>query len=59
MKEAVFTVTEGIKGISIKSKSYSQYNRCEIDRKDLYQAMCELTDIFNNVLGIGILFDVE
>lgn len=57
-KTAVFTITQEAKGVSLKSKRYNTYNRINIPEKDLFKAMNELADIFNNVLKLGILFEV-
>lgn len=61
-KTAVFTITrqETMYGwfYDIKCKAFNQYNRCGINQHRFFEAMEELTDIFNNVLGIGILFEV-
>ena len=62
---AVFTITENDKGFSIgntlniTSKKYNRYNQYNVRKADLFAAMCELADIFNNVIGIGIDFVVE
>lgn len=62
---AVFTITETDKGFSIggtlniTSKRYNTYNKYGVRKADLYDVMCELADIFNNVIGIGIEFVVE
>ena len=62
---AVFTVTETDKGFSIgntlniTSKRYNTYNRYGIRKADLFSEMCDLADIFNNVIGVGIEFVVE
>lgn len=63
--EAVFTITENDKGFStgntlnITSKKYNTYNRYDVRKADLFAAMCELADIFNNVIKVGINFVVE
>ena len=62
---AVFTITENDKGFSIgntlniTNKKYNTYNKYGVRKADLYDVMCELADIFNNVIGIGIDFVVE
>ena len=39
-------------------KSYNRYNKYDVHEKNLYDAMYELTDIFNNVIGVGIVFEI-
>lgn len=62
---AVFTITENDKGFSIgntlniTSEKYNTYNRYDVRKADLFAAMSELADIFNNVIKIGIAFVVE
>ena len=57
-KTAVFTIMKSDKGFSIKSKSYNTYNKYNVPEKQLFEAMAELTDTFNNVIGVAILFEV-
>lgn len=61
MNDVIFTISKGIKGINIKTKhgKFNTYNKYEISEQDLFRAMSELADIFNNIIGIGIAFDVE
>lgn len=55
---AVFTIMKGDKVFSIKSKKYNTYNKYDVPEKQLFEAMAELTDTFNNVIGVAILFEV-
>ena len=62
MNPALFIITENSSSgstVNIKSKHYNTYNRCGVRKADLFCVMCELSDIFNNVLGVGISFEVE
>ena len=59
MENAIFTISKGSRGINVKSKRFSTYNRIEVPEAQLFQVMEELADVFNNVLGIGIAFEVE
>ena len=62
---AVFTITSASTGFSIgstvniTSKQYNTYNRYGIRKADMFDVMSELADIFNNVIGIGIVFEVD
>lgn len=58
-KTAIFTITVSNHLYNIKSKCYPQYNQIGVSRDSLFAAMCQLSDVFNNVLKIGICFDVE
>lgn len=58
--EAVFTIRDdGGNTCSLLSKKYNTYNKYCIKKVDLFKALAELTDIFNNVLGIAIVFDMD
>lgn len=61
MENVIFTISKGIKGINIKTKNrkFNTYNKYELSEQDLFKAMSELADIFNNIIGVGITFDVE
>ena len=62
MKTAVFTITREEKTTgwyyTLKCKAFSQYNRVDIHEKRFYETMEELADTFNNVIGVGILFEI-
>lgn len=62
-RTATFTITRHEKTTgwyyTLKCKAYNQYNKYDVHEKLLYEAMEELADTFNNVLGVGILFGVE
>ena len=58
-KTAVFTITKSDKGLNIKSKAYNTYNRYNVPEKQLFEKMAELADIFNNVIGVAIVFEVD
>lgn len=55
---AIFTITKDGKLYNIKSKAFSNYNRIGITKVELYNEMEALTDIFNNVLNIGVGFEI-
>lgn len=58
--EAVFTIrNDGGNTCSLLSKKYNTYNKYCIKKADLFNALGELTDIFNNVLGLAIVFEME
>ena len=58
-KTAIFTITPTMKGTyNIKSKAFNRYNQIDISRDCLFSAMNQLADVFNNVLKIGILFEI-
>ena len=59
MENATFIISKTSDGLNIKSARFNRYNRYGIPEKDLFNTMCELADIFNNVLGLGIEFCVE
>ncbi len=61
-KTATFTITREEKTngwyYTLRCKAYNQYNKCGVYEKHFFEAMEELTDIFNNVIGIGIVFEI-
>ena len=59
MKEAVFTISKGAKGYDIKCKAFNTYNRYGLAKDEIFTAMEQLADVFNNVLEIAVVFDVE
>ena len=59
MKEAIFTISKGANGLDFKCKNYDTFNRYGIPEGILFKAMQELSDIFNNFIGIAIVFEVE
>ena len=56
---AIFTISRGNYGYNIKCTAHSDYNRIEVPGFVLHKAIEELSDIFNNTLKIGILFELE
>ena len=54
-----FTISKGVKGLNIKAHKYNTYNKYEVPPSKLFDAMSELADVFNNILEIGIMFEVE
>lgn len=59
-KTAVFTISNAGTGkYNIKSKKFNLYNKLEVKDTELFQAMEELTDTFNNVIGYAILFEID
>lgn len=59
MKEAVFTITKGANGLDLKCKHYNTFNRYNIPESILFKAMNEIADIFNNIIGVAIVFEVS
>ena len=61
-KTAVFMITREEKTngwfYTIKSRMYNTYNKYDLNEHQLFEAMEELTDTFNNVLNLAILFEV-
>lgn len=59
-KTAVFTISKtGTGKYNIKSKKFNLYNKLEVKDSELFQAMEELADTFNNVIGYAILFEID
>ncbi len=58
-KTAVFTISKNGKGYNITSKKFNLYNKISIQANQLFEAMEELTDTFNNVIGYAILFEID
>ena len=59
MFNAVFTISLTSKGFNLTCKSFNRYNKYGITRDGLYTTMLELTDIFNNVLNVGVVFEID
>lgn len=61
-RNATFTITREEKTTgwyyTLKCKSYNLYNKYDVHEKNLYEAMAELADIFNNVIGVSIVFEI-
>lgn len=57
-KTAVFTITKDGKLYNLKCNSAKNYNRIGITQAELFNEMEALTDTFNNVLEIGVLFEI-
>lgn len=57
-KIATFTITKDGKLYNIKSKNYNTYNKIGITIHELYNEMEALTDTFNNVINIGVMFEI-
>ena len=56
----IFTITKHESGIDITTEgTRSTYNKYGVKDKDLYKVLCELTDVFNNVLKMGIGFEID
>lgn len=58
-KTAVFTISKNSKGYNITSKKFNLYNKIGVPANQLFEAMEELTDTFNNVIGYAILFEID
>lgn len=58
-KTVVFTVSKSGNGYNIKSAVANRYNKNDVPASKLFDAMEELTDIFNNVIGAAILFEID
>jgi hypothetical protein len=57
-KTAVFTITKDGKLYNLKCKAFNTYNRIGITQVELFNEMEYLTDTFNNLLNVGILFEI-
>ena len=57
-RTAIFTITVSNGLYNIKCKAFNQYNQIGVSRDCLFTAMSQLSDVFNNVLKIGICFDI-
>lgn len=57
-KTATFTISRDGRLYNIKSKSFNTYNRIGITQVELFNEMEYLSDVFNNVIGIGIVFEI-
>ena len=58
-KSATFTISKGTKGYDIKCRAFNTYNRYAVSNDELFSAMEQISDVFNNVLEIAVTFDVE
>ena len=58
-KTVVFTISKDGKNYNIKSKAFNTYNKIGVPANQLFEAMEELTDTFNNVLEYAILFEID
>lgn len=56
---AIFTIFKDGNKFDLKSKQYNTYNKYQLTAPELFNAMTELADIFNNVLDLSILFEVD
>ena len=56
---AIFTIFDTGSAFDVKCKRFNTYNKYGVPKSDLWKALSELTDIFNNVIKIAILFDYE
>lgn len=57
-KTATFTISRDGRLYNIKSKSFNTYNRVGITVVELFNEMEHLADVFNNVIGIGVVFEI-
>jgi hypothetical protein len=58
-RTATFTISNGTKGYDIKCKAFNAYNRYNLAKDEIFTAMEQISDVFNNVLEIAVVFDVE
>ena len=58
-KTAIFTISKSGRRYNIKSKQFNTYNKIDVPATELFEALEELTDVFNNVIGYAILFEIE
>ena len=58
-RTATFTLSKGTKGYDIKCKAFNTYNRYNLAKDEIFTAMEQISDVFNNVLEIAVVFDVE
>lgn len=60
---AIFTITRREESTgyfySIKCRRFNQYNLVHVHERTLAQQLSHLADIFNNVLNIAILFEID
>ena len=57
-KTAVFTITRDGKLYNIKCKAFNSYNLIGITQAELFNEMEILTDVFNNVLNVAVMFEI-
>lgn len=59
MDTVIFTITKNGNGTYkvFCKNGFNTYNK--YDAKDLYNTMVELADVFNNVIKMAILFEIE
>jgi len=63
-KTAIFTISKASatgngRRYNITSKQFNTYNKINIPENELFLAMEELTDVFNNVINYAILFEID
>lgn len=58
-RTTVFTISKNGKAYNITSRKFNLYNKINIPANQLFDAMEELTDTFNNVIGYAILFEID
>ena len=58
-KTAIFTISKSGRRYNIKSKQFNTYNKIDVPETELFNALEELSDVFNNVLDYAILFEID
>ena len=56
---AVFTISNGKNGYTLHCRAYSEYDVTILSAYELLKTMAELASIFNNVLNVAILFEID
>lgn len=59
MQNAVFTISKVDGRYNFTCKRYNTYNRYGVMFIEIYKTMKELAYIFNNDIGVGILFEID
>ena len=58
METATFTISKGTRGVDLKCMRYNTFNRFNVPEATLFKAMAEISDIFNNIIGVAVIFEV-
>ena len=59
MESAVFTIRKVDGRFNFTCKRYNTYNRYGVMFIEIYKTMEEITDVFNNVIGVGVTFEID
>jgi hypothetical protein len=63
-KTAVFTISKSSataqgRRYNITSKRFNLYNKIDVPESQLFDALAELSDTFNNVIDMAIVFEID